>query len=107
MSAGARSFDISTRRRKLGRCRRRRPLNPMSKPSAYELRDAVRAAGFEVETLITEPIEKFSEHLPVWNFLEENGFNTAYRGEQTYCVAVKRAALPINRFPAFLYYDAG
>ena len=82
-------------------------IQHMREYTAYELRDAVRAAGFEVETLLTEPIEKFSEHLPVWNFLEEHGFNTAYRGEQTYCVAVKRAGLPITRFPTFMYYDGG
>ena len=96
------TFDSGRIERRLGVC-----LDLMSKPSGYELRDAVRAAGFEVETLLTEPIEKFSEHLPVWNFLEEHGFNTAYRGEQTYCVAVNRAALPITRFPAFLDYDGG
>ncbi len=74
-------------------------IQHMREYTAYELRDAVRAAGFEVETLLTEPIEKFSEHLPVWNFLEENGFNTAYRGEQTYCVAVKRAGAPDHPLP--------
>ncbi len=72
--------------------------------TAYEVRDALRAAGFEIEFLFTEPIDKFAEHLPMWNFLEEQGFNTAFRGEQIYCVAVKRSSLPVERYPLFLYY---
>ena len=42
-------------------------------------------------------------NLPMWNFLEEHGYNTSLRGEQTYCVAVKRSGLPVTRYPKFLY----
>jgi hypothetical protein len=44
-------------------------------------------------------------NLPIWNFLEEHGYNTSMRSEQTYCVAVKRSALPVTRYPKFLYAD--
>lgn len=71
--------------------------------TAFELRDTVQAAGFEIETLITETIAGLEINLPIWNFLEEQGYNTALRGEQIFCVAVKREALPVNRYPKFLY----
>lgn len=73
--------------------------------TAFELRNAVREAGFEVEFFTTEPIAKFAKHLPMREFLEEHGFNTAYRGEQTYCVGVKKTGLPITRYPKFLYVE--
>lgn len=73
--------------------------------TAFELRDLVQAAGFEIESLFTEPIAELAMNLPMWNFLEEHGYNTALRGEQTYCVAVKRSALPVMRYPKFLYSD--
>jgi SAM-dependent methyltransferase len=73
--------------------------------TAFELRDAVAAAGFEIQMLITEPIEEFAMNLPMWEFLEEQGYNTSLRGEQTYCLAVKRSNLPVTRFPSFLYED--
>jgi SAM-dependent methyltransferase len=73
--------------------------------TAFELRTVVEAAGFEIESLFTEPIAGLEINRPMWNFLEENGYNTSLRGEQTYCVAVKRAALPVTRYPGFLYSD--
>ena len=39
----------------------------------------------------------------VQELLERNGFDTSLRGEQMYCLARKRSALPIERYPAFLY----
>jgi SAM-dependent methyltransferase len=71
--------------------------------TAFELRDALAAAGFEIQMLITEPIEEFAMNLPMWDFLEEQGYNTSLRGEQTYCLAVKRSSLPVTRYPSFLY----
>jgi len=73
--------------------------------TAFELRTAVEAAGFEIESLFTEPIAGLEMNRPMWNFLEENGYNTSLRGEQTYCVAVKRSNLPVTRYPKFLYSD--
>jgi len=73
--------------------------------TAFELRDLLQAAGFEIESLFTEPIAELAMNLPMWNFLEEHGYNTSLRGEQTYCVAVKRSALPVTRYPKFLYAD--
>jgi len=73
--------------------------------TAFELRDLLQAAGYEIESLFTEPIAELSMNLPIWNFLEEHGYNTSMRSEQTYCVAVKRSALPVTRYPKFLYAD--
>ncbi len=73
--------------------------------TAFELRTAVEAAGFEIEELFTESIAGLEMNRPMWKFLEEHGYNTSLRGEQTYCVAVKRAGLPVTRYPVFLYSD--
>jgi SAM-dependent methyltransferase len=68
-----------------------------------ELGEAVRCAGFEIEELFTEPIAEYSFYQPFLVFLEENGFNPADRGEQSYCLARKRSSLPVTRYPQFLY----
>jgi SAM-dependent methyltransferase len=73
--------------------------------TAFELRNLLEAAGFEIEILLTEPIAELAMNLPTWNFLEEHGYNTSLRGEQTYSVAVKRSGLPVTRYPKFLYSD--
>ena len=73
--------------------------------TAFELRDAVEAAGFQIEALFTEPIAGLEMNAPMWNFLEDNGYNTSLRGEQTYCVAVKRSDLAVTRYPRFLYSE--
>lgn len=89
---------------------RPRPDHPPEVPhvreyTAFELQYALQAAGFEIETALTEPIAEWAKHLPMWNFLEEHGFNTSMRGEQTYCLAIKRSGLPVTRYPEFLYAE--
>ena len=71
--------------------------------TAHELGEVVKAAGFEVQQLFTTFIEEFSSHLPLLKLLEENGYDTENRGEQSWCLAVKRASLPIDRYPWFIY----
>ncbi|HTR34661.1 MAG TPA: methyltransferase domain-containing protein [Bryobacteraceae bacterium] len=73
--------------------------------TAHELGEAVKAAGFEVKQLFTTFIGEFSSHLPLLTFLDINGFNTENRGEQSWCLAVKRSSLPIDRYPFFIYSD--
>ena len=73
--------------------------------TAFELQYALQASGFEIETAFTEPIDESARHLPMWNFLEEHGYNTSMRGEQTYCLAIKRSGLPVTRYPEFLYAE--
>ena len=68
-----------------------------------ELREAVEAAGFEVESLFTEGIPGYGCETWVKEFLFRNGFSAEYRGEQMYCIARKRGALPVTRYPRFLY----
>jgi SAM-dependent methyltransferase len=73
--------------------------------TAYELGEAVKAAGFEVAHLFTTFIAEYSSHSPLLTFLEANGYDTENRGEQSWCLAVKRAALPVDRYPFFIYSD--
>ena len=68
-----------------------------------ELGKAVEAAGFEVEKLFTTFIGEFATHLPLLRLLNELGHSTEHRGEQTWCVAVKRSALAVDRYPWFIY----
>lgn len=71
----------------------------------YELGEAVKAAGFEIKQLFTTFIEEFASHLPLLKFLKENGYDVENRGEQSWCLAVKRSSLPVNRYPFFIYCD--
>ena len=69
----------------------------------HELGEAVRAAGFEIERHFTTFIDEFSEHRQLLSFLALNGYGTENRGEQTWCLARKRASLPVDRYPWFMY----
>ncbi len=71
----------------------------------WELGEAVKSAGFEITRLFTTFIAGFACHLPLLRFLEVNGYSTENRGEQTWCLARKRAGLPVDRYPFFLYGD--
>ena len=73
--------------------------------TVYELGDAVKAAGFEVVQLFTTFIDEYSSHRPLLKFLEENGYSTENRGEQSWCLAVKREGSPVDRYPFFIYSD--
>jgi SAM-dependent methyltransferase len=68
-----------------------------------ELMEAIASAGFEIESLFTEVIPGYGTEKWVKEFLLRNGFSAEFRGEQTYCVARKRSALPVTRYPKFLY----
>ncbi len=78
-------------------------IGHMREYTAHELGEAVKSAGFEVTRLFTTFIEEFNSHLPLLKFLEENGYDTENRGEQTWCLARKRSDLPVDRYPWFLY----
>jgi SAM-dependent methyltransferase len=71
--------------------------------TVHELGAAVRAAGFEVRQLFTTFISEYRSHLPLLDFLALNDYPTENRGEQSWCLAVKRAGLPVDRYPFFLY----
>jgi hypothetical protein len=68
-----------------------------------ELREAVEAAGFEVDNLFTEVIPGYGTESRMRDFLERNGYSAAFRGEQIYCIARKRAGRATVRYPHFLY----
>jgi len=78
-------------------------LGHMREYTAHELGESVKAAGFEVTNLFTTVIAEFALHHKLLDFLAANGYDTENRGEQTWCLARKRGALPVNRYPAFLY----
>lgn len=80
-------------------------IGHMREYTAYEIGETMRAAGFEVQSLFTTFIPEFSTHLPLLHFLMDNGFDVTNRGEQTYCLAVKRSTLPVDRYPYFIYND--
>lgn len=69
----------------------------------HELEVVVRAAGFEVQQLFTTFLPEYAGHLHLLRFLADNDFDAENRGEQSWCLAVKRAALPVDRYPGFLY----
>jgi SAM-dependent methyltransferase len=71
--------------------------------TAHELRLTAASAGFEVQQLFTTFIEEFAPHWPLLDLLAAHGFDTENRGEQSWCLAVKRASLPVDRYPYFLY----
>ena len=47
----------------------------------------------------------YSQWFTLLGFLQENGYDIRLRGEQTYCIGIKRAALPVTRFPRWLYTE--
>jgi len=63
----------------------------------------VKRAGFEIGKLFTTFIPEFASHLPLLRFLEENGYSAENRGEQTWCLAIKRSAVTVDRYPFFIY----
>jgi SAM-dependent methyltransferase len=71
--------------------------------TAPEVRMTMEAAGFEVRQLFTTHIDEFASHLPLLRVLDEMGYSTDLRGEQTWCLAVKQNALPVDRYPWFIY----
>jgi hypothetical protein len=68
-----------------------------------ELREATESAGFEIENLFTEVIPGYGTETWVKMFLERNGYSSGMRGEQIYCLARRRSARSVIRYPKFLY----
>jgi SAM-dependent methyltransferase len=78
-------------------------IGHMREYTPKELREAVESAGFEIVSLFTDVIPGYGTDVRMKAFLERNQYSAAYRGEQLYCIARKRAALPVTRYPGFLY----
>lgn len=69
-----------------------------------ELTAAIEAAGFKISWLFTTYAPGYHSHImEVLDILQQLGYPTALRGEQMFCVAKKCGALPITRYPGFLY----
>lgn len=75
----------------------------MREYTAAELPKALTAAGFEVKRLFTVFDPQYESHLRFLPPLEANDYPTRLRGQQIYCEAVKNSALPVDRYPYFLY----
>jgi len=73
--------------------------------TVQDLRESLTAAGFEITALFTTFMAEFAVYLPLLGFLRDNGYPTEHRGEQIYCLAIKRAALPVDRYPSVLYTE--
>jgi SAM-dependent methyltransferase len=78
-------------------------IGHMREYTVHELGEAVKAAGFEVQRLFTSFIDEFSTHRPLLKLLQDNGYSTENRGEQSWCLALKNRSLPVDRFPWFIY----
>jgi SAM-dependent methyltransferase len=78
-------------------------IGHMREYTTHELARTVVAAGFEIERVFTTFLEEYAGHRYLLSRLAVNGFPTEIRGEQTWCLARKRAVLPVNRYPQFLY----
>jgi len=73
--------------------------------TATELGRTVEAAGFEIARLFTTTIAEYEGLKPMLELLAANGYSTENRGEQTWCLAIKRSALKVDRYPEFLYSE--
>jgi SAM-dependent methyltransferase len=71
--------------------------------TAVEVGMLLKAAGFEVEQLLTDRIVWHDELAWVRELLAANHFNGDLRGEQTYCIARMESHLPVERYPKWLY----
>ena len=71
--------------------------------TAYEVGELMTAAGFEIEQLFTERVGGSDEANWVRDLLIRNQLEDRHRGEQTYCLAVMRPSLPVDRYPSWLY----
>jgi SAM-dependent methyltransferase len=68
-----------------------------------ELRDAITAAGLQIEYLFTEKIRGYDSDVWVQELLTQLDLPRTLRGEQLYCVARKRGNAGTVRYPKFLY----
>lgn len=106
----AKALDGRTNPQIFPQYKRPDPMNPeighVHEYTAYELCKTLEAAGFEIERLFTTTIEEYALHADLLQpLLEALGYDTENRGEQTWCLAVKRGERPIDRYPEFLYYE--
>jgi SAM-dependent methyltransferase len=104
----AKALDGRTNPQIFPQYKRPNPLEPeighVHEYTAHELRLTLEAAGFEIERLFTTTIEEYALHAEILRpLVEALGYDLENRGEQTWCLAVKRGELPIDRYPAFLY----
>lgn len=71
--------------------------------TAIEIGELMKAAGFEVEQLLTERIQWRDGLGWLREMLVTHHFDCSLRGEQTYCIARMRPGLPVDRYPKWLY----
>lgn len=71
-----------------------------------EVVKALQAAGYRLETLLTE--RQGDVAIDTWaeDVLQSGGFETTHRGEQIYCLCRKDSTAVLDRHPQFLYESA-
>ncbi len=80
-------------------------IGHMREYTVWELGEAVKGAGFDIESLFTTGIEEYAGHAPLLKLLADNDYSLENRGEQTWCLGIKNSKLPVNRYPSFIYYS--
>lgn len=80
-------------------------IGHMREYTAWELGEAVKAAGFELERLFTTVIGEYSGEWRgvLLELLSQHGYDTENRGEQSWCLAKKQKSLPVDRFPRVVF----
>ncbi len=105
----AKVLDGSTNPQIYWQYKRPDPQNPeighVHEYTATELGRTVQAAGFEIAKLFTTRIPEYEGLENISELLAAHGYSTENRGEQTWCLAVKRSELPVDRYPDFLYSE--
>jgi SAM-dependent methyltransferase len=80
-------------------------IGHMREYTLWEMGEAVKAAGFEVERLFTTVIGEYEGdwRAALITLLETHGYDTENRGEQSWCLARNQSGLPVNRHPSTIY----
>jgi SAM-dependent methyltransferase len=80
-------------------------IGHMREYTAWELGQAIKAAGFEIERLFTTVIDEYrGDWRPgILSILEQHGYSVEDRGEQTWCLARKRGSLPVDPLPRVIF----
>ena len=80
-------------------------IGHMREYTLWEIGEAVKAAGFEVERLFTTVIGEYEGEWrdALTTLLETHGYDSENRGEQSWCLARKQSRLPVSRHPSIIY----
>lgn len=80
-------------------------IGHMREYTTWEIGEAVKAAGFEIARLFSTVIQEYEGEwrARLLTILEGHGYDIEDRGEQTWCLARKKSALPIDPVPRVIF----